>query len=292
MGLRFKFNLGLTVVFLVGLVVSSLVARELLLSFARAEVERNADLMIETATAIRGFTVDEVRPHLIEQLDDVFLPQIVPAYAATQTLLRLPEEFAAFTYKEATLNPTNPRDRAADWEADLIAEFKRDPDVRLLTGERDTPLGRTLFVASPLTVGSEACLACHSTPDVAPPSMVALYGDSNGFGWNLNEIVGAQVITVPVQVAIDEANRTLWLFVSLLVAVFVVAYIVVNIILARTVLRPVMQLSGSADKVSTGDFDIPEFDETRKDEVGQLAVSFNRMRRSLQQAMKMIDGQP
>ncbi len=289
MGLRLKFNLGITVVFLVGLVISGVVARELLVNFARAEVERNANLMIETATAIRGFTVDEVRPHLQSQLDEVFLPQTVPAYAATQTLLRLPEQYADFTYKEATLNPTNPRDRAADWEADLVAAFKRDSTLTFLSGERATPSGRTLYIASPLKVGSEACLACHSTPDAAPASMIELYGDSNGFGWELNEIVGAQVVSVPVDVALNEANRTLWLFVSLLIGVFVVTYIVVNIMLARTVLRPVAALSITADKMSTGDFDIPEFSETRKDELGDLAVSFNRMRRSLRQAIKMID---
>ena len=47
--------------------------------------------------------------------------------------------------------------------------------------------------------------------------------------------VGAQVVSVPIDVALDEAGRTLWLFISSLVAVFFIAYVVVNIMLSRTV---------------------------------------------------------
>jgi HAMP domain-containing protein len=52
--------------------------------------------------------------------------------------------------------------------------------------------------------------------------------------------------------------------------------------------RPVARMSKAADDVSVGNFEVPEFDETGRDEIGQLARAFNRMRRSLQTAMKMI----
>ena len=52
---------------------------------------------------------------------------------------------------------------------------------------------------------------------------------------------------------------------------------------------PVSRMSAAADKVSTGDFDQPEFPEGGRDEVAVLASSFNRMRRSLEKAMQMID---
>ena len=47
----------------------------------------------------------------------------------------------------------------------------------------------------------------------------------------------------------------------------------------------------AADKISTGDFDVPEFKEKGGDEVAVLGSSFNRMRRSLEKAMQMIGDQ-
>jgi hypothetical protein len=51
-------------------------------------------------------------------------------------------------------------------------------------------------------------------------------------------------------------------------------------------------MSQAADKISTGDFNEPEFNEKGKDEVAVLGSSFNRMRRSLEKAMQMIDSEP
>jgi hypothetical protein len=45
-------------------------------------------------------------------MDKQFLPQTVPAYAATETLAQLRKKYPNYDYKEATLNPTNPRDRS------------------------------------------------------------------------------------------------------------------------------------------------------------------------------------
>jgi protein-histidine pros-kinase len=289
MSLRLRFNLVLTVVFLAGLVASGWVSYELLQANARREVAHTAELMIEAAQAIRSYTVDEVRPHLSDQLHETFLPQTVPAYAATRTLSRLPEGFRAYIYKEATLNPTNPQNRAVDWEADIVQSFKRAPDQTVLTGQRQTPEGASLFVASPIRITNEACLTCHSEPDIAPASLLQRYGSANGFGWELNDVVGIQVVSVPMSVPIDHANRAFLTFMASLCGVFVVLYIVLNVMLSRMIVRPIAEMSRAADAVSTGDFEIPEFKESTKDEVGRLALSFNRMRRSLQQAMKMIE---
>src|SRR3984893_12891536 len=51
-----------------------------------------------------------------ELVDNEFHPQSVPAFAATEIFGYLREKFPDYFYKEATLKPTNPRDRATDWE--------------------------------------------------------------------------------------------------------------------------------------------------------------------------------
>src|SRR3954466_8224822 len=138
MGLRLKFNLVLVVVFLAGFAAAGLVSRQLLQENARDEVVRDARLMLEAAGSMRSYTVDQIRPHLIKQLDEVFLPQTVPAYAATETINTLRKKYAEYSYKEATLNPTNPRDRTADWEADLVNKFRNDASVKEIVSERES----------------------------------------------------------------------------------------------------------------------------------------------------------
>lgn len=289
MGLRFRFNLALTAIFAIGIAASAYLSYGLLQDNARDEVVRNAELMIRTARAIRTYTVRQVRPQLKHHLQKVFLPQSVPAYAATETLALLPPEYRNFIYKEATLNPTNPRDRASDWEADLIREFKRDGKLNILSGVRQTPRGKSLYIASPMRITNPACLSCHSTPNRAPSTLVARYGNANGFGWKLNEIIGAQVVSVPMSVAEAKARRAFATFMVSLLSVFVVLYVVLNVMLDRMVLKPIVRMSKAAEAISIGDFEVPEFAGGRKDEIGRLATSFNRMRRSLEQALGMID---
>jgi HAMP domain-containing protein len=288
MGLRLKFNLVLIVVFLAGFGAAGWISRQLLQENARDEVIRDARLMMEAATSVRTYTVDQIRPHLIKQLDEVFLPQTVPAFAATEAINTLRKKYTEYSYKEATLNPTNPRNRTADWEADIVNRFRQFADIKEIVSERQSSTGRSLFIAKPIQIGNPACLQCHSTPAAAPPTMLKIYGEANGFGWKHNEIVGAQLVTVPMDVPLAKADRAFTTFMASLAAVFVAVFIVLNVMLSWLIVRPIRKMSEAADKISTGNFAEPEFKEKGGDEVAVLGSSFNRMRRSLEKAMQMI----
>lgn len=288
MGLRLKFNIVLIVVFLTGFGAAAVISQQLLQDNARHEVVREARLMLEAATSVRTYTIDHVRPHLINQMAEVFLPQSVPAFAATEAINTLRKRYAEYSYKEATLNPTNPRNRTADWEADVVQRFRQYPDLQELIAERQTANGRSLFIAKPIQVSNPACLQCHSTPGAAPPSMLRIYGEANGFGWKQGEIVGAQIVTVPMEVALQHAHQAFSTFMASLAAVFAVVFIALNLMLGWLILRPIRRMSQVADRISTGDFTEPEFDERGRGEIGVLGHAFNRMRRSLEKAMQMI----
>lgn len=289
MGLRLKFNLVLIVVFLAGFAAAGFITRQLLQDNAREEVLRNARLLMDTALSVRAYTVEQIKPHLDKQLEEVFLPQTVPAFAATETLNNIQKKYRDYGYKEATLNPTNPRDRATDWEADLVQQFRQNSESRELVSERNGGTGRILYIAKPIQITNAACLVCHSVPSNAPASMIKIYGEANGFGWKHNEIVGAQVVTVPMEIPIRNADRAFKTFMISLAAVFAVVFVVLNLMLSWLIVRPIRKMSQSADRISTGDFDVPEFADGGRDEMSVLGSSFNRMRRSLQKAMQMID---
>ncbi len=291
MGLRLKFNLVLVVVFLTGFGAAGFISRQLLQDNAREEVLREARLMMEAALSVRSYTVEQIRPHLEKLPPDVFLPQTVPAYAATETINQIQKKYRDYGYKEATLNPTNPRDRATDWEADIVHNFRQNPESKEVVAERTGATGRILYIAKPIQITNAACLSCHSVPAAAPPSMIKIYGEANGFGWKHNEVIGAQVVTVPMQVAVRNAERTFNTFMLSLAAVFVAVFVVLNLMLSWLIVRPIRRMSLAADQISTGDFDVPEFADDGRDEVAVLGSSFNRMRRSLEKAMQMIDQQ-
>ena len=289
MKLLAKFNLIFILVMALGVAVSGWISRGLLQEQARQEVLSIARLLMEGATSVRGYTSGQITKLLEAQMKSEFLPQSVPSYSAVEVLNTLHTKYPDYAYKEATLNPTNPRDRAVGWEVDIVNAFRNDAGLKEFVGERDTPSGRSLYISRPLRITNPTCLQCHSSVEAAPKTMVDKYGPANGFGWQLNEVVGAQVVSVPMTLPLQQADNNFKLFVGSLVAVFVVVGIVLNLMIWFVVVRPVTRLSALADRVSQGDMEAPEFQSTSRDEIGVLTQSFARMRASVVQAMKMLE---
>jgi HAMP domain-containing protein len=92
---------------------------------------------------------------------------------------------------------------------------------------------------------------------------------------------------VPIRMA-DHAFRRLMIY---LVAIFFVGLVLLNILLYFMIVRPASRLSRIADEVSRGNLDAPEMEVTGRDEISILAASFNRMRVSLIQALRMLENQ-
>jgi HAMP domain-containing protein len=293
MKLLAKFNLILGLVLGVGLGLAALISYHLAQDNARAEVVRQAQLMMQAMGSARSYTTMHVKPLLEREQEHLtsFLPETVPAFGATEIFGLIRPAYADYDYKEATLNPTNLRDRAADWEADVINIFRNPArkGPREIIGERDTPTGRSLYLARPLVAGAP-CLQCHSTPSVAPAAMIRRYGSANGFGWQLNEVIGAQIVSVPMSVPVKMANQAFATLLASLAGVFLATLILLDLVLLFTVVRPLRNLSAMADQISVGKMDMPELPATGKDEISVLAGSFNRMRRSLERAIKMLEG--
>lgn len=288
MGLRLKFNLVLLLVFILALGVSGSISYQLLHRNAREDVLRTAGVMMEAALAMRTYTVEQVRPHL-RVVEQEFLPQSVPAYSATEIMNQLHKKYPDYSYKEAALNPTNPRDRAVEWESDIVNGFRNNEELKEFSGTRATPSGVSMYLARPFQIKDANCLVCHTTAAMAPAAMVKLYGDNNGFGWKLNEVIGAQIVSVPMSFPIENANRAFYTFMASLTGIFIALFVILNLMLSLLVLRPIHKMSAAADKISVGELDIPELSESGKDEVALLGKAFNRMRRSLEKAISLID---
>ena len=288
MGLRTKFNLSLFLVAGIGIAASGFISYNLLQNNAREEVLHTAGIIMASAKANRGYTIDEIRP-LLKQLDQGFLPQMVPAYSANQNIHRLHKTYPNYSYKEATLNPTNPASRATDWEAAIVNRFQNNEQEKELIGENGSGEEHILYIARPIKIKKESCLACHGTVSSAPPAMLAKYGNANGFGWKLNQVVGTQIVKVPMSLPLARANKEFKTFMLSMIVIFIFTVIILNVLLNAIVIQPIRKMSQNAEEVSMGNMDAEEFIAKGNDEIASLSHSMSRMRRSLISAMKMID---
>jgi protein-histidine pros-kinase len=287
--LIWKFNLAILAVAAVAFILAAVVSYTVLHANARDEVLQNARVMMESANASGDYTNAQVRPLLETQLKYKFIPQSVPAFAATEQFNELRKNYPDYTFKAATLNPTNPRNHATDWEIDIVNQFRQSAAKTEVIGERATQTGRSLYLARPIQIKDPACLTCHSTPDAAPRTMVETYGATNGFGWKVNEIVGANIVSVPTSVPVQRANYTFRIFLLSLLVVFAFTIGMLNVMLYLFVIRRVKRLSKLADEVSLGNLEAGEFQTQSKDEIGVLTEALGRMKTSMVQAIKMLD---
>jgi protein-histidine pros-kinase len=291
MKLLLKLNLILLLTFGAGIGVAGYISQRFLQDSAQEQVLQQARLMMEAAGAMRTYTSQQIRPLLQDPRRAVprtFPPQSVPAYGATEVFTYLRGKYPAYTYKEAALNPTNLRNRAADWETDVIEAFRNHPEQKEVTGVRDTPQGQSLFLANPLKV-AQPCLACHSTPETAPAAMIKVYGKSNGFHWKLGETIAAQIVSVPTAVPTALADRAFKTLMISLAGVALATLLLLDLFIAWIVVRPVTQLSAIADEISKGVLTVPELEVRGGDEIALLARSFNRMYLSLLKAIHMLE---
>ncbi len=286
--LKQKFTVLLVVILLIGVSLSGLTLSFVLRQNARREVANTALILMETMSSVRNYTNTQVNPELKDKLTKTFLPQTIPAYSAREVFenLRNKREYKDFFYKEATLNPTNLRNKADAFETRIIEDFKKQQKSEL-TGFRSLPGGDIFYIARPLAVTEKSCLQCHSTVDVAPPSMIDRYGAANGFGWKLNEIIGAQIISVPADRVIQKANKSSFTVIGIVSIVFLAVIVLVNILLNRQIIRPLKRITRVAEEVSTGHMEV-DFDQVSNDEIGHLARAFKRMKLSLEMAMNRL----
>jgi protein-histidine pros-kinase len=289
MKLQTKFNLAMLAAFVVGLGLAAVFAYKISVDGARREVLQQAALMASTGDGASAYTEQEVAPLLAKDNGVQFAPQTIPFLAVQDQFRRLQKTWPDYSYKDAALNPTNPADHATDWEARIIHRLRNNPNLLQVVNERETPDGPVLSVSKPIRISDPACLTCHSTPDKAPPAMVALYGTGGGFGWRMDEVVGAQIVSVPMRVALAQARHTFFYFVGGLAFVFLITMVALNVLLSLVIVRPASEIATMANAVSLGQTDVPECPVRGKDEIASLAESFNRMRRSLANAMKLLD---
>ena len=285
------FTKMLTIIFFVGILTSGIILSAAMRQKAEGEMVQKAEILLQTMNSVRSYTSGQVKPHLEDELttDSEFILEAVPAYSARKVFeeFRATEGYGDFLYKEATLNPTNPVDKADDYETQLVNNFRNDEQLNEQTGYRKIDGKNLLYVSRPLKVSQESCLQCHGRPADAPRSMQTTYGTENGFGWQLGEVVAAQILYSPASQVFVDGNRYLLLVVAIFSGVFAIVIGVINRLLKTSVIHPLGQLNKLIRDISLGQrVTLPNGSDgttslssltARTDEPGQLARAFEHM---------------
>ncbi len=290
--LSIKLNLILVGILISAIATCSIFLSRILETKIEQEVADKAFLIIETMNSVRDYTDTQVQPELAERLisEEYFIPETVPAYSAREVFegLRKQSEYQDFLYKEAALNPTNLRDKADLFETDIVQQFRQNRQLKEQTGFRTDGNEKLYYIARPLEIKKASCLECHSTVERAPANLISTYGTEHGFGWNLNEIVASQIVSVPANNLYRAARELKLLVLGIVGTIFIIAIALINLFLNKSIIQPVRKMAFMSNEISTGNLDL-EFEHKNNDEIGSLAKSLNRMVQSLKIALQMID---
>lgn len=289
--LRLKFTLIIGLAFLGGLILCGAILSKTYDHNAQKEVTDKSLLLLSTMNSVRDYTSTNIDPLLEDKLKSsaTFIPETTPFFAAREIFenLRQQEKYRDFFYKEAALNPTNLRDKADSFESDIIQHFRQDLKLKELEGFRTVKGEELFYISRPLAVKQQSCLQCHSTPAAAPKSHLNSYGSENGFGWHLNEIIGAQTLYVPVQEIFNISHQQFFLAMINFTGIFALIALLINWLLKRTVIEPIIPLAKLAQEISNDEIHADAINELnlrklnkvarRADELGQLARVFQLM---------------
>jgi hypothetical protein len=252
---------------------------------------KNAGLMLVTAVAVRSYTTDFIVPVLEKLPADKFYKMTVPSFAAHSVYHAVQSTYPGYTYREPALNPTNPDDRPTSFEVEMINRFRSNRDLGELRGVRDGEDGSVFYLARPIRTQPE-CLLCHGAPDRAPAALVAQYGPINGFGWKLNETIGIQTLTVPVEQELRGAAELAVLIAGGLLVVFFVIYWALTLALDAAVVRPLIALARAADEASRSSDQRIVLPRSGAAEIRTLGRAIERLRVSVLKAISQIASRP
>ena len=244
-----------------------------------------AGRLLSVATAVRSYTDQHIAPLL--RNNDKFHAVTVPAFAAQTVYRSVQENYPGYTYREPALKPTNPDDLPTPFEVELLNAFRANPDLKELTGVRHDGKGNVYYLARPIKA-QESCLVCHDTPQRAPPAMVVKYGPNNGFGWQLNEVVALQSLTIPAAEELRETGEMAMLLAGGLLLVFLATYFVLTLAIESLVVRPLHSLAQAAEAASMGTDAGAAMPASGAHEIRRIAAAIERLRVSLVKSLKRL----
>lgn len=154
--IRAKFNIFLICIFILSISLSGTALSAVLQYRAKEELTSKAMVLFATMNSVRNYTQNQINPRLAPKLEteSAFIPQAIPTFSVREVFesVRSDEEYKNFFYKDAALNPTNLRDKADEFETQLVNEFRAHPQTKQRFDFRNLPEGKVFYIARPFVI--------------------------------------------------------------------------------------------------------------------------------------------
>lgn len=289
MSLTTKFFLGTGLIFLFFWCLFNVLIYFNLKDTTINQTYEKTDILFSHIQATVQYIRKKVRPKLFHILpENSFIPEAMSvSFMNKEIMAEFKKHFPDFIYRRVAYNPMNPANTPNEMEKGYIELFRR--------GERDSIRevvkkdGHSLFIhARPIVIEKE-CLSCHGKPEEAPVNLVSLYGTSGGYNRKEGEIIGVESIAIPVdQTFLQIKGLVFSIFLTGIVGV-VLLFFSVNYYISVVAVRPIKSVSRFFKSVVSGEKDLDTRVEVKsKDEIGDLATSFNQMMAYLKDSQEKL----
>lgn len=227
---RKRFSLMLIIIYIISLPIISTVTYLILKQNAIRDAYNAGKLHLSTMEATKHYVADKLRPVLQREMPGRFIVEgMSRSYVAGNIAETVHQELPQYKYKNASLNPRNPKNKADEFEAGIINKFRENKELKEWRSFRSGPDGKYYVIARVGAPFSADCLRCHGDPAAAPEELIKRYGPTAGLNMIPGDIVDAIVVYIPIHVPLDSAKKVVAIFIGVYTIFFSVIFLVIDV---------------------------------------------------------------
>ena len=289
MGIRSKFIIIITVLSLLATIAIGYTSYMLSRQSAIAEAKSKGEIIYNYIQSSGKFFGKYQYPLIMEDnMDqDRFIPELMSKFVVNRMEFEIFQEtLEGYLFKQATLDPLWPDNKADADEEKVVAYFEANPESTEKQGVMEKKGESYFYTARPIRVDKPFCLTCHGDPADAPGDQRDIYGTEHGYNWQMGSTVGTSIVYISIAKAMDDAKQSAIKIFTVGIICLLVTIICIWVFLDRSVVAPIIKLSDSAKDISIGKNLCDSIHTDSNDEIGGLANSIDRMRISVNKLLK------
>ncbi|MFH1216081.1 MAG: DUF3365 domain-containing protein [Pseudomonadota bacterium] len=283
MGIRARVILMMGIFSLLATMVTGLASYKLTERNTIVEAKNKGQLLFNYIISARTYFKTQQRALVMELVEENrFYPELMSGFVVSRGVWDIFEQNnKGYQFKQATLDPLYPPNKADNDEVKMIDAFRKDEGLQKLEGTIDKEGERYFYLAYPIRIDGKGCLRCHGEPADAPRDQIEIYGTGNGYHWKLGDTVSAYVVYVSIQDALAAAKRSAGILFLIGLGCFFIALLALVLFLDRRVIQPIEYLSDRVEEIRQGKNLHESFRHEADDEIGILARTIEHLRRAM-----------
>ena len=289
MGIRSRFIVIIAVLSLLATIAIGYTSYMLSRQSAIAEAKSKGEIIYNYIQASGTFFGKYQYPLIMEENTDrdLFVPELMSKFVVNRMEFEIFQEtLEGYLFKQATLDPLWPDNKADKEEEKVIAYFANNKDSMKKQGVMEKNGENYFYTARPIRIEKAFCLTCHGDPADAPGDQRDIYGTENGYNWTMGSTVGTSIVYISISKAMEDAKQSAIKIFSVGIACLLITIVCIWVFLDRSVVAPIIRLSSSAKDISIGKNLCDSIHTDSTDEIGGLANSIDRMRISVNKLLK------